>query len=157
MSTQQLFDALEQYRAGLETGLALLRQLKDVAARQQERTEQRDFVRLAADSDERDRLTGALVAIEPGLRAVRDIVLKHHDAAIRLPAYQQIIDLRQNAADLVNGILKTDEASMRSLSDAELARRAAATCLEQGEATLAAYRRVLTPTVGSASFLDIRG
>jgi hypothetical protein len=54
-------------------------------------------------------------------------------------------------------ILKTDESSMQALSNAELASRAAATSLEQGEATLAAYRRVLTPAVGSASLLDIRG
>lgn len=157
MSRQQLLDAIEQYRAGLETGLALLRQLSDVAARQHEGSSKHDFKRLAVEGDERDRLTRALVAIEPGLRAVRDIVLQHHDEAKALPAYQDILALREAAAALVNGILKTDDASMRALSDAELARRAAATSLEQGEATLAAYRRVLTPAVGSASLLDIRG
>lgn len=157
MSRQQLQDAIAQYRAGLETGVALLRQLKEVAARQQDGSEKRDFVRLAADSDERDRLTRSLVAIEPGLREVRAVVLAHHQAASNLPGYQSLLELRQVAADLVGIILKTDESSMQSLSNAELARRAAATSLEQGEATLAAYRRVLTPPVGSASLLDIRG
>ena len=33
MGRQQLLDAIEQYRAGLETGVALLRQLKEVAMR----------------------------------------------------------------------------------------------------------------------------
>lgn len=157
MSRQELLDAIEQYRAGLETGLALLRQLSDVATRQHEGSAKHDFKRLAVEGDERDRLTRALVAIEPGLRAVREIVLQHHDEAKELPVYQDILALREAAAALVNGILKTDEASMRALSDAELARRAAATSLEQGENTLAAYRRVLTPAVGSASLLDIRG
>lgn len=157
MSRQQLLDALEQYRAGLDTALAILRQLTEVASRQRHRTEQRDFEQLAADSDERDRLTRALVAIEPGLRAVREVVLAHHDDAKELPAFSEIIDLRQSAAEMITGILKNDEASMRSLTDAELARRAAATSLETGESTLAAYRRVLTPPVGSASLLDIRG
>ena len=157
MRRQQLQDAIAQYRAGLETGVALLRQLKEVAARQQDGSEKRDFVRLAADSDERDRLTRSLVAIEPGLREVRAIVLAHHEAAKDLPGYQALLELREAAADLVGIILKTDESSMQSLSNAELARRAAATSLEQGEATLAAYRRVLTPPVGSASLLDIRG
>jgi hypothetical protein len=157
VSRQQLLDAIEQYRAGLETGLALLRQLSEVAVRQNEGTARRDFKRLAEDGDERERLTRALVAIEPGLRAVREVVLQHHEEAKTLPAYQDILTLREAAAALVNGILKTDDASMRALSDAELARRAAATSLEQGETTLAAYRRVLTPAVGSASLLDIRG
>jgi hypothetical protein len=157
MTEQRLLDAIEQYRAGLEAGVQILTQLKAVALRQQEGTEQRDFTRLAAESDERDRLTRGLVAIEPGLRQVREIVLRHHVEAKTLPAYAQVLELRQAAADLVNGILKTDEASMRSLSDAELARRAAAASLEQGDTTLAAYRRVLTPPVGGASLLNIRG
>lgn len=157
MTDQSLLDAIEQYRAGLETGVAILRQLHEVAARQHEGTTQRDFARLAAESDTRDRLTNALVSIEPGLRAVREIVLAHHEQAQALPDYPLILELRQTAADLVKDILKTDEASMKSLSAAELARRAAATSLGQGETTLAAYRRVLTPSVGSASLLDIRG
>lgn len=157
MSTQELLDAIEQYRAGLETGVAILKQLHEVAARQHAGTTERDFPRLAAESDQRDRLTQALVAIEPGLRLVREIVLKHHEEAKALPVYPEVIELRQQAADLVNGILKTDEASMKALSAAELARRAAANSLEQGETTLAAYRRVLTPSVGSASLLDLRG
>jgi hypothetical protein len=157
MSNRELVDAIEQYRAGLETGLALLKQLTVVASRQQYGTATRDFEQLARDGDERERLTRALVAIEPGLRAVRELVLKHHDEARSLPAYEEILILRQGAADLVNSILKTDDASMRALADAELAHRAAAASLEQGEATLAAYRRVLIPAIGSASLLDIRG
>lgn len=157
MSTQELLDAIAQYRAGLDTGVALLRQLASVAQRQHARSEQRDFAQLAVDSDERDRLTRALVAIEPGLRTVRDIVLRNHDAAQRVPGFEHVLELRQAAAELVNGILAADEASMRALSDAEIASRAAATSLEQGETTLAAYRRVLTPAVGSASLLDLRG
>ena len=157
MGRQQLLDAIEQYRAGLETGVELLRQLKEVAMRQYDGWEKRDFTQLAADSDERDRLTRALVAIEPGLREVRAVVLAHHDAVKDLPAFEALVDLRQTAADLVANILKTDESSLQSLSNAELARRAAASSLEQGQETLAAYRRVLTPAVGSASLLDIRG
>lgn len=157
MSRQHLHDAVAQYRAGLETGVALLRQLQIVATRQQERSEKRDFEQLAADSDERERLTQALVAIEPGLRAVRQVVLANQEQARHLPDYASILTLRETAADLVNTILSTDQASMQALSNAELARRAAATSLEQGETTLAAYRRVLTPDVGSASLVNIRG
>ena len=77
--------------------------------------------------------------------------------AARVNRLEEVVELRQAAAELVTRILKTDQESMDALAAAELARRAAATSLEQGETTLAAYRRVLTPPVASASLLDIRG
>ena len=63
---------LEQYRAGLEAEIALLRQLDTIAVRQRDVTETRDFEQLAAESDVRDRLTRTLVTIEKGVREVRE-------------------------------------------------------------------------------------
>lgn len=157
MNRQDLVDALEQYRAGLETGVVLLRQLDEVAGRQREGSEKRDFSNLSKESDTRDHLTRALVAIEPGLREVRAFLAAATQDVAGLPGYQEVVELRQAAAELVTRILKTDQESMDALAAAELARRAAATSLEQGETTLAAYRRVLTPPVASASLLDLRG
>jgi hypothetical protein len=157
VTRQALADALEQYRAGLETGVHLLRQLHAVAGRQKEGTERRDFDHLARESDTRERLTHALVAIEPGLREIRAMLDTVQDELGTFPEYADVLTLRQAAADLVASILATDEVSMRALADAELARRAAMASLECGEATLAAYRRVLTPPVASASLLDRRG
>jgi hypothetical protein len=154
---QALADALDQYRAGLETGVRLLRQLHAVAGRQKEGTERRDFDHLARESDERARLTQALVAIEPGLREIRAVLDTAENELASMPAYGEVLKLRQAAADLVSSILATDEESMRALADAELARRAAMSSLECGEATLAAYRRVLTPPMASASLFDRRG
>lgn len=158
MTRQQIGDALEQYRAGLQTGIELLRQLQTIADRQREGTRERDFKRLTADADARGRLTHALVALEPGLRDVRAFLAAlPEDAVASQPGYDEIVALRQTAADLVQAILHSDDASLRALADAELAHRAARANLECGEATLAAYRRVLTPPVGSASLLDVRG
>lgn len=53
-------------------------------------------------------------------------------------------------------ILGADEQTVRALRDANLARRAAAQVLEQGEATLAAYRRVVTPS-SSPTLVSFRG
>jgi hypothetical protein len=74
-----------------------------------------------------------------------------------LPGYSDVVALRRQASALVARILATDEESMQSLTDAELARRAAVASLEQGETTLAAYRRVLTPNLAQASLVDRRG
>jgi len=157
VTPQEIADALDQYRAGLETAVSLLKQLREVALRQHAGTQQRDFAALAADSDTRDRLTGAIVAIEPGMREVRAALAGEHVSLKGMPDYQDVIALRQVAADLVSSILETDKASMQSLADAELARKAAMVGIEAGETTLAAYRRVLSPPVGAASVLNLRG
>jgi hypothetical protein len=157
VNRQDLADALEQYRSGLDTAVSLLRQLKNVAGRQREGTASRNFERLAAEADARDELTHALVAIEPSLRQVKAILAKEPTAVSRLPGYAEVAALKQTASDLVAEILKTDEESMHALADAELARRAAVASLECGEATLAAYRRVLNPPLAGASLLNLRG
>ena len=157
MTPREIADALAQYRAGLATAVSLLKQLRDVATQQHERTQQRNFASLAADSDTRDRLTGALVAIEPGMRQMRTALADSKADLKGMPDHDEVMALRQVAANLVASILETDKASMRALADAELARRAAMAGLETGETTLAAYRRVLSPPVGSASVLNLRG
>ncbi len=148
---------LEQYRAGLEAEIALLRQLDTIAVRQRDVTETRDFEQLAAESDVRDRLTLTLVTIEKGVREVREALNASKITLNRFEVYQQVVALRHTAAQLVQRILKIDHDSMKSLGDAELARRAALASLERGETTLAAYRRVIAPPVSSAALFDRRG
>jgi hypothetical protein len=152
-----LVDALAQYRAGLEAEIALLEHLALVAGRQRSVTARRDFEQFGVEGDERDRLTRALVTVEQGLQAVRARLTGARDRTATLDGYSDVVALRQRAAALVARILATDEESMQSLADAELARRAAVASLEQGETTLAAYRRVLTPALGHASLVDRRG
>jgi hypothetical protein len=65
--------------------------------------------------------------------------------------------LHRRASNLVNSILSTDKQSLAALADAELARRSAIASVERSENTLAAYRRVLAPPVGSAGLVDRRG
>jgi hypothetical protein len=154
---RDLADGLEQYRAGLEAELALLAQLEVVATRQRGGTARRDFEGLGAEGEERDRLTRALVSLEEGLQPVRARLSRARDQVARFPGYAEVLALRQRAGALVARILATDEESMQSLADAELARRAALASLEQGETTLAAYRRVLTPSLHHASLVDRRG
>jgi len=98
-----------------------------------------------------------LVTIEAGLRDIRQQLTEHHQQASKMPGFDHVVALHREAAALVNNILTTDRDSLSSLADAELARRSAVAGIERGETTLAAYRRVLTPPVASATLVDRRG
>lgn len=157
MTHAELVSLFEQYRAGLEAEIALLRQLEGIASRQREVSESRDYERFKTESDQRDRLTGTLVTIDQQLRAVRETLQSGHQALTGLPEYRLVAELRRTAADLVARILATDRDSMKALSDADLARKAVVASLERGETTLAAYRKVIAPPVSSATLLNRRG
>lgn len=157
MTRSEIEQLLEQYRAGLDAELALLRHLSTIAARQRASTESRNFEQLAAESDERDRVTRGLVSLEEALTDVRRRLAAVKPQAAGLPAYGAVVELRRQAAELVASVLSVDQESMKSLADAELARRAAMASLEKGETTLAAYRKVLTPPVEHAAIVDRRG
>ena len=148
---------LALYRAGLEAQIALLGQLEAVASRQRTVSESRDFERLAAESDRRDSLTRSLVEIEQGLATGLRAMGASREAVVRLEGLSEVVSLRRTTASLVARILATDQLSLQSLANAELARRAALASLERGETTLAAYRKILTPPVSSAAFFDRRG
>jgi hypothetical protein len=148
---------LEEYRAGLEAEITLLRQLDVVASRQREVSETRDFERLAVESDLRGRLTRTLVTIEEGVRKVREELKVSHGSITSREAFRKVMELRMTATTLVNRILSVDADSMKALGDAELARRAAVASLERGETTLSAYRKVIAPPLSSSALVDRRG
>jgi hypothetical protein len=148
---------IEQYRAGIEAELSLLRRLADVSGEQRSVTHARDFQAFGAAADERDHIMRSLVTIEDDLRTVRLALTTHRDRAAETPGFDEVAALHREAADLVAAILRTDQASLSALADAELAHRSAVASLERGETTLAAYRRVLAPPVSSATLVNRRG
>lgn len=157
MTREELEVVLEEFRKGLETELALLRQLQAVAAQQREVSAARDFDRFKIVSDERDRLTRSLLTVEQGLGESRDLLARMREEVSSIPVYGTVLALRQASTDLVNDILSSDRAAMKALADAEVARRSALASLERGETTLAAYRRVLSPPITNAGLVDRRG
>ncbi|MGE3704322.1 MAG: hypothetical protein AB7I13_03555 [Vicinamibacterales bacterium] len=154
MTRGEIEQLLDAYRTGLEHELALLQRLATLAEQQRSSTETRHFERLAADSDERDRVTHQLMGLEETLADVRHRIGGIRAQAAVFPAYHAIVALRRQAADLVSKVLSIDQESMKTLSDAETARRAAMAGLEKGETTLAAYRKVLAPSVAHAAIVD---
>ena len=157
MTRAELEVTLDEFRRGLEAELALLRQLRAVAGQQRAVSDGHDFDRFQAVSDERDRLTRSLLAVEQDLAVTRATIGGLRDEASGIPMYGTILALRQVSTDLVNEILACDQDAMKALADAELARRAALASLERGDITLAAYRRVLAPPTSNANLLDSRG
>src|SRR5262249_50978259 len=130
---------LAEFRAGLEAEVALLRQLEAVAIRQRENSAAADYERFSVESDRRDGLTRSLVAIESGLVPLRKQLAGTGAATKRLDGYDNVVALRREAIELASRILATDQASMKALADADLARKAALASLARGETTLAAY------------------
>jgi hypothetical protein len=156
MPESPLVALIEQYRAGLEAELVILRRLEQTAARQREASAAQDLGALNRAADERDGLMAALVNIEGQLRVVRQTLSGSREEAKHLPGYGEAVRLHREAIALVSGILNTDGESLDALAAAELARRDAARAMEQGETTLAAYRRVMTALPG-ATLVDRRG
>jgi hypothetical protein len=156
MSESPLVALIEQYRAGLEAELVILRKLEHTAAHQREASAAQDFGALNRAADERDGLMAALVNIEGQLREVRQTLSGSREEARHLPGYTEAVTLHREAIVLVSGILNTDGESLDALAAAELARRETARAVEQGETTLAAYRRVMTALPG-ATLVDRRG
>ena len=147
---------IEQYRAGLEAEIVLLRRLELVSESQGEASATPDFEKLNQTAEVRDRLTSALVSIEDGLRDVRRRLSEAREEARQLPGYAEAVELHHEAVTLVTKILGSDRASLESLASAELVRRDSLRAIEQGETTLSAYRKVVSLSP-SATLVNRRG
>lgn len=156
MTRDDLAAFIDQYRAGLEAEIVILHRLEEVAARQHEATAAHDMTALHRAADDRDGLMAGLVNVEGQLRSIRDVLAHARDEARTLAGYPEAVALHREAIALVSRILKTDGESLDALASAELARRDAVRAMEQGETTLAAYRRVMMMPPG-ATLVNRRG
>ena len=157
MNEQTLAALVVQYHAGLDAELSLLDRLEDIATRQREASEVRDIPALMAATDDRDRAMSALVTIEYELKPIRLSLLARREELQQLPEFDIVAALHHHAAERVATIVAGDHKALVALKEAELARRFAAKTLEQGDNTLAAYRRVVAPAPSHASLFNRRG
>jgi hypothetical protein len=148
---------IDEYEAGLDAELRLLGPLEAIALRQRDVTVARNLDAFQDESARRDRLTNSLLTIEDSLRSIRATLAEHRREAAMVPGYERVATKHREAQALVARILSADGDSFRSLAEAELARRVALASLEQGEMTLAAYRKVLAPPADGATLVDKRG
>ena len=156
-SNEMLAGAIVSYASGLDAELDLLSHLEALSGRQREATTSGGVDVLTACSDERARLTAALIALEQDLKPIRALLADHAAAASRLPGFGALVARHHTAARRVAALLDADKQTMAALKDAEDARRFAAQTIDAGETTLAAYRRVIAPPPTSAAIVDERG
>jgi chromosome condensin MukBEF ATPase and DNA-binding subunit MukB len=148
---------LADYRTGLDAELALLGDLEALATRQHGLPHPSDPDHLTALARERERILAALGALEAQVDPLRQRISGDLAAARALPGFAGIHERHRRAAEIVARITKLDEESLARLQQADADRRAAAHNLETGEATLAAYRRVLQQPQPSAGLFTQRG
>lgn len=157
MTDAELEQALRSYAAGLEAELGLLRHLGRLAEIQHAACAEPNFESINRVNDERERLMASLVRIEHDIKPLRQAIHQQEREAAAFAEFDKVVALHRQAADQVSRIMASDQRTMQALREAELARRFAAQTLELGEATLAAYRRVVTPQVASAALVNKRG
>ena len=157
MTTDELAVALPAYTAGIEAELALLGNLRRLAEQQRDASESRNLAEVNRAGDERERIMAALARLEHELKPIRLEIAAMQNEAKKLDGFEAISALHRTAASLVVEILQADENTLAQLKLAELTRRTIAQSVENGEPTLAAYRRVLTPALGSGGLIDRRG
>ncbi|MGE0316137.1 MAG: hypothetical protein AB7P21_31370 [Lautropia sp.] len=153
----ELPQQLAEYRAGLEAELALLGRLEAMAARQRAASDRRDVEGLADVTADRERVMAALVALEDGLRPLRRAIAARRRELQQEPLFEAVASLHREAGRRVAAVLASDEATREALRGVEAARQMEARAIEQGESTLAAYRRVVAPGAPGATLVNRRG
>jgi len=148
---------VEQYRAGLDAELMLLHRLQAIAVDQRRAAETGSATEMQETIDHRDRVLATLATVEHGYRNVRQQLFRLRHCLADMPAFREIVALHRQAADLVGHIVAVDDDSIEALKNAEQARHEAAQALEQGESTLAAYRRVVPPALEPATLVNRKG
>ncbi len=157
MTLADLGALVAQYRAGLEAETTLLHRIEQLARTQHAHVRAGALAEIPPLIEARDHVMASLVQIEHEMLPLRDVLKAHRAAIDTLPAFQRLTEEHRIASELVASILSSDRESMSALRLAEDARQFAAKSLEQGESTLAAYRRVVSPPLTSAVIVDRTG
>lgn len=157
MTRSDLSDALSAYVAGLDAEIGLLHQIESLAGAQRHAQGDEDFASLAGIADRRNRQMAGLAELEHRLHPIRALIVQHLDQARTVPSFDEAATRHREASALIARIMSADRTLVTLLEEALATRRELAHTLEAGGVTLAAYRRVLTPTIASAELVDRRG
>ena len=157
MTDNNLASAIATYRVGLDAEITLLTQLERVSIEQREATATRDMPRLGTIAEERERLLVSLVAIEQEVRPIREMLSTRRTQAAKLGGFAEVVARHRRAERLITQITSADAATLDMLRQTEQACRFAGRTVQRGEATLAAYRRVVAPPPSGAARFSQRG
>lgn len=145
------------YTAGLDAEIALLQQVEALAAEQRAAWTGDELLPLGALATRRAALMHELATVETRIAPLRDRLQADLERALRTPGYPTAETRRQEAQMLIYRLLAADRKLLTDLETSLESRRREAHDLDTGNATLAAYRRVVEPTLASAGLFDQRG
>jgi hypothetical protein len=145
------------YTAGLDAEIALLQQLETLAAEQRAVCGRNELLPLGLLATRRAALMHELAAVEARIAPLRGRLQTDLEQALRTPGYPAVETRRQEAQTLIYRLLAADRKLLTDLETSLESRRRESHDLDTGNATLAAYRRVVEPTLASAGLFDQRG
>lgn len=148
---------LDDYATSLGPELDLLRALIASSSSQNDAATNGDLPALASATLHRQQLMDELLGIEDRVRPMRDRIVQALEAARALPAFATVHALHRQAERLIAELRDKDRETAASLRHLDETGRSDAQALEAGEATLAAYKRVVAPLPSSAGLVDRRG
>jgi hypothetical protein len=157
MTSAEIRAAVADYARGLDSELAVLNRLDASSRVQLEATRSQDLIEVVRVSAEREETMRALNDIEKGLAPVRAQIGRHLELARASTGFPALSAAHRRAEALITTIVARDHETIVLLKDTDCARRLAAHAIETGEATLAAYRKVIAPTLSSAGLVSRRG
>jgi hypothetical protein len=117
----QLLALVEQYRAGLDAELMLLHRLQAIAVEQRRASQTGSVTDMRTSVADRDRVLATLGTVEHELKGVRQLLLAGREWLGDMPAFQDIVALHEEAADIVADIIVVDRDSLDVLKDTEQA------------------------------------
>jgi hypothetical protein len=154
--TSDLAGTLDVYRRGLEAQIALLETLVAAAGAQQDACQRVDAAALLDASLIRQKTMDALFELEASQRPVRDHLVQNLAAVQRLQGFAAVSALHRKGQVCLAELDTRDQSTIANLQQSDASRRASALTLDAGEATLAAYRRILS-VQSRSSIVDSRG
>jgi hypothetical protein len=145
------------YTAGLDAELAILAQVEALAVEQRAAWARNELLPLSGLATRRAALMHELAAVEARLAPLSDRLRSDLQRALRTPGYGVAETRRQETRAVIYRLMATDRQFLTDLETSLESRRRESQTLDTGNATLAAYRRVVVPTVASAGLFDQRG
>jgi hypothetical protein len=145
------------YAAGLDAQLAILAQVEALAAEQRVAWTRNELLPLGGLATRRAELMHELAAIEARLAPLNDRLRTDLERALRTPGYGQAEARRQEARALIYRLMAADRKLLTDIETSLESRRRESHDIDTGNATLAAYRRIVVPAIASAGLFDQRG
>ena len=145
------------YTAGLDAQMAVLAEVEALAAEQRAAWSRNELLPLGALATRRAALMHQLNDLEARIAPLHDRLRTDLERALRTPGYGVVEARRQEARALIYRLMAADRKLLTDLETSLESRRVESHTIDTGNATLAAYRRVVVPTLASAGLFDQRG